>query len=501
MADTGKESPPPIGEDDEQSPSPVGQLTSDEVEHAIDLSDEPEEREIKSSEVKEEKGLFDSEDEATASSPAEETKDDVLSSYPSHEAEEKGAAATASAAEETVPAVLDTEDLEIEDASDEFTLEIEVKDPQKVGDGMGAYMTYQVTTKTNIPDFKAPKTVVRRRFSDFLALHSKLVEKPKYIGLIIPSAPEKSVVGMTRVKFAKEESTTSVDFIEKRRSALERFLNRIGKHRVLRKDVDYREFLEQEDGMPKAKGTAALSGAGFMRLVKNVGEAVSKMTSKMEESDQWFEEKQQQLDNLDSHLKRLLVSAETLATRRRELGINSSAFAKSSGLLGSCEEHQPLGHALTQLAEVEEKIDQLQQEQAHNDYFIFGELLREYIGIIAGIKVCFQQRVKAFHVWNSAQATLQKKRDTETKVKASGKSEKLPDIEKEIKDWEEKVEAGRKEFEKISSVIKKEVAQFEAVRVREFKASLIKYLESLMNTQRQLINHWETFLPEAKAVV
>ena len=106
MADTGKESPPPIGEDDEQSPSPVGQLTSDEVEHAIDLSDEPEEREIKSSEVKEEKGLFDSEDEATAFSPAEETKDDVLSSYPSHEAEEKGAAATASAAEETVPAVL-----------------------------------------------------------------------------------------------------------------------------------------------------------------------------------------------------------------------------------------------------------------------------------------------------------------------------------------------------------------------------------------------------------
>ena len=42
--------------------------------------------------------------------------------------------------------------------------------------------------------------------------------------------------------------------------------------------------------------------------------------------------------------------------------------------------------------------------------------------------------MKAFHVWNSAQATLQKKRDTETKVKASGKSEKLPDIEKEIKD-------------------------------------------------------------------
>ena len=70
-----------------------------------------------------------------------------------------------------------------------------------------------------------------------------------------------------------------------------------------------------------------------------------------------------------------------------ELGGNTSAFAKSAGLLGSCEEHEPLARALTQLAEVEEKIDQLQQEQANKEYFVFGELLREYIGLIAGIKV------------------------------------------------------------------------------------------------------------------
>ena len=42
--------------------------------------------------------------------------------------------------------------------------------------------------------------------------------------------------------------------------------------------------------------------------------------------------------------------------------------------------------------------------------------------------------MKAFHTWHSAQATLLKKRDTETKLKASGKAEKLPDIEKEIKE-------------------------------------------------------------------
>ena len=51
--------------------------------------------------------------------------------------------------------------------------------------------------QTKIPNFKAPKTVVRRRFSDFLALHSKLAEKPEYVGRIIPPAPEKSVMGQS----------------------------------------------------------------------------------------------------------------------------------------------------------------------------------------------------------------------------------------------------------------------------------------------------------------
>jgi sorting nexin-1/2 len=34
-----------------------------------------------------------------------------------------------------------------------------------------------------------------RRFSDFLGLHDKLVEKYLRMGRIIPPAPEKSVIG------------------------------------------------------------------------------------------------------------------------------------------------------------------------------------------------------------------------------------------------------------------------------------------------------------------
>lgn len=39
---------------------------------------------------------------------------------------------------------------------------------------------------------------VKRRFSDFLGLHSKLTTKYMHIGYIVPPAPEKSIVGKCR---------------------------------------------------------------------------------------------------------------------------------------------------------------------------------------------------------------------------------------------------------------------------------------------------------------
>ena len=77
---------------------------------------------------------------------------------------------------------------------------------------------------------------------------------------------------------------------------------RTATHPKLRKDTDFVNFLEDSNEvgvnfkdlfycitqLPKAKETSAVSGAGFMRLVKNVGDSISKMTSKMSESDEVF---------------------------------------------------------------------------------------------------------------------------------------------------------------------------------------------------------------------
>lgn len=52
---------------------------------------------------------------------------------------------------------------------------------------------------------------------------------------------------MTKIKMSNQQesgSTNGNDFIERRRSALERYLKRTAEHPVLVLDPDFREFLE-----------------------------------------------------------------------------------------------------------------------------------------------------------------------------------------------------------------------------------------------------------------
>ena len=171
------------------------------------------------------------------------------------------------------------EEYDPNEASDTF-IQITISDPQKMGEGMSSYMAYRMTTKTNLKHFKNNDFTVIRRFSDFLGIHEKLTEKHAPLGRIIPPAPEKNLVGSTKVKLGQSvgvnamnpTSSTNVDapengmngntgptgreFINQRRLALERFTNRIVSHPVLRRDSDVVEFLESTRDLPRATSTS-----------------------------------------------------------------------------------------------------------------------------------------------------------------------------------------------------------------------------------------------------
>lgn len=84
------------------------------------------------------------------------------------------------------------------------------------------------------------------------------------------------------------------------------------------------------------------------------------------------------------------------AVSSAELSVNTAQFAKSAAMLGNSEDHTALSRALSQLAEVEEKIDQLHQDQANADFYLFSELLGDYVRLITAVKV--RPRLPVHHV-------------------------------------------------------------------------------------------------------
>lgn len=177
-----------------------------------------------------------------------------------------------------------------------------------------AFLFNRVSTHTSIPKFKAKQFSTLRRFSDFLGLHDLLVGKYLRMGRIIPPAPEKNIIGWfccflflsfrcncpsnalfldsgsTKVKMTTQTPTEpgtgiGMEWVENRRAALERFLCRTAQHPILCLDPEFINFLESNEDLPRAVNTAALSGAGVMRLFNKMGETVNKITYKMDEND------------------------------------------------------------------------------------------------------------------------------------------------------------------------------------------------------------------------
>ncbi|KAJ6647441.1 Sorting nexin-2 [Pseudolycoriella hygida] len=396
------------------------------------------------------------------------------------------------------------EDVATEESNDQF-IEISVSEPHKIGEGIGSYIAYKVSTNTTIPAFKKKQFSALRRFSDFLGLHDLLVEKYLRRGRIIPPAPEKNLIGSTKVKMSSQTpnepgSGTGLDWLENRRAALERFLCRTAKHPVLCLDPDFINFLQSDEELPKAVNTAALSGAGVMRLFNKVGETVNKITYKMDENDSWFEDKIIEIENLDTHMQKLHSAIKALVIHRKELSTLTGSVAKSAAVLSTCEEHTGLSRALSQLADVEEKIELLRSEQANSDLYILSETLKDYIGLFGAIKDVFHERVKVFQNWEHAQLQLTKRRENKTRMELAGRNDKVDQCEKEVEEWEAKVQRCQKEFDEISAEIKKETERFEIDRVRDFKATIIKYLEDQMAHQQQVIKYWDAFVPSAKEI-
>ncbi|CAI2730291.1 unnamed protein product [Schistosoma spindalis] len=373
---------------------------------------------------------------------------------------------------------------------------VKVTSPAKVGEGISSYIVYRVKTKFNGKEFS-----VLRRFSDFLGLHERLVAKYLSEGVIVPPVPSKDMLATTKVKMSKDVSAEN-EFVERRRLALERFLSRVLSHPVLHIDEDVCEFLRHEGELPRATNTQLLSGAAAIKVMKNLGDAIGKFAYKVDDPEEFFYQKADELDSWEKQLKRLHSSLLNLVSGDNDLANAEAGLSRSVLLLANVEENTGLAQALHYLAETEGHVADLHalQAEAHTCHLV--EYSRELLGMVQACKDVLSERVRIYRTWKTAEANLRSKREQKIRMEMAPRNDnkKMATITMELEDLENRVDQAQHKFNNISINIKKEFQNFDLNRFAYFKQATTEYLELLLQIQLKVLENWEKYLSHTNGI-
>ncbi|KAI0057475.1 Vps5-domain-containing protein [Artomyces pyxidatus] len=357
---------------------------------------------------------------------------------------------------------------------------ITVDDPQKVGDPIRGYTMYTVHTRTTSPLFSKSSFSVLRRYSDFLWLYETLsLNNP---GVVVPPVPEKNPFG----RFDDQ-------FVQQRRFALENCITKIANHPVLGKDPDLKLFLESDTFSLDIKHRKAEIAQERGGLMASIGQSF--VGPRFVETDEWFDRQKAYLDILESQLRGLVKAIDVVAKHRTELAVAMGEFAQTIGDLAASELGSSLTHSLSALAEVERKTQAAEAAQAQADLATIMTTSDEYARLINSVRMAFSSRVRMYHAWQNADADSRRVRQTHERNRAQGKisTDRLGYSLNQIAEAERRALDAKQEFEQVSRLVKSEVARFEQERIEDFKSALERFLDGMIERQKEIIATREGF--------
>ncbi|EJD07710.1 uncharacterized protein FOMMEDRAFT_101108 [Fomitiporia mediterranea MF3/22] len=350
---------------------------------------------------------------------------------------------------------------------------IRVEDPQKVGDPIRPYILYTVHTETTSPLFTKPSFSVLRRYSDFLWLYETLsLNNP---GVIVPPVPEKSSFG----RFANL-------FVQQRRLALEICIRKIANHPVLAKDPDLKLFLESDNFALEIKHRKTEIAQERGGIMSSIGQTIS--GSRFVETDDWFERKKAYLDGLESQLRGLVKSIDSVSKQREDLAIATGEFAIAVRELSESDLSKQLCHSLSVLSEAERKAQDLQHVQAQEDTMTFMTTAEEYARVINSVRMAFNSRARCHSQWQHAESELRRVKQAHEKARSQGRipQERMSHALAQVAEAERKALDAKHDFERCGKLLKVELGRFEEERIVDFKKAMEAFLEGMIQRQKEV---------------
>ncbi|KAG1502550.1 hypothetical protein G6F46_000799 [Rhizopus delemar] len=216
-------------------------------------------------------------------------------------------------------AVEEEEEPEENKASNEVEVmgKVQVTEPRKEVEQQSTFVSYLVISKN---------TSVRRRFQDFVWLHNVLYTH--YPACFVPPLPDKH-----RLEYVKGDRFSN-DFIEKRRISLERFIERITRHPILRKAEFFIMFLESSEFNDASARALRESQETVM---DTIGDTLLNAFAKIRKRDPRFIEMKEKSDRMEENLDLLQRTLLRSNKRTEEL----------------CEDYEELRASVRGLSEIE----------------------------------------------------------------------------------------------------------------------------------------------------
>ncbi|KAM0977878.1 hypothetical protein ACFX13_014182 [Malus domestica] len=373
-------------------------------------------------------------------------------------------------------------------------LSVSVTDPVKLGNGVQAYISYRVITKTNFPEYQGPEKIVIRRYNDFVWLQDRLFEK--YKGIFIPPLPEKSTV---------EKFRFSAEFIEMRRQALDVFVNRIASHHELQQSEDLRTFLQaDEETMERLRFHETgifKKPADWMQIFKDVQSKVSDVVlgkeKPVEESNPEYEKLKHYIFELENHLAEAQKHAYRLVKRHRELGQSLADFGKAAKLLGACEGNA-LGKAFTELGAKSETLSIKLQKEAQQLLMNFEEPLKDYVRAVQSIKATIAERANAFRQQCELAETIKLKEINLDKLMLT-RSDRVGEAEHEYKELKAEGEEATRRFETIARLMSEEIVRFQEQKTTDMGVAFHEFAKGQARLANSIADAWRSLLPKLES--
>ncbi|KAG2128542.1 Vps5 C terminal like-domain-containing protein [Suillus clintonianus] len=357
---------------------------------------------------------------------------------------------------------------------------ISVDDPQRVGDPIRAFTMYTVHTRTNSPLFQKSIFSVLRRYSDFLWLYETLSTNNP--GVVVPPVPEKS-------PFGRFDET----FVQQRRLALEKCIQKIVNHPVLAKDPDLKLFLESDTFSLDIKHRKAEISHERGGLMASIGQTLA--GPRFHETDEWFDKQRAYLDGLESQLRGLVKSIEVVAKQRSELAAATGEFATAITDLSLSDIGKQLEQSLAAMADVQHKAEEVQTIQSQQDIMTLLATADEYSRLINSVRLAFNSRMRTYTAWQNADSDVRRVKQNHERLRAQGRlpTDRMSHTVSQVSEAERRALDAKHEFDQCSKLIKSEMARFEQERVDDFKITLQSFLDGMISRQKELIATWENY--------